>query len=253
VILKELQGNWDKLGKVDPLWAIASDPAKRGNKWDRDEFFATGKAEVDGVLAYLAAQGVTLNPGQALDFGCGVGRVTQALCTDFDQVYGVDIAPSMLELAASYNRYGDRCHYVLNDVDDLRRFADGSMDFVYSVIVLQHIRPAHSRKYIREFLRVLAPGGVTLFQVPSHLRETPADHAPPQSYASGVWPLLRRWAGQLVHGRTPPAPPVIEMHAVCRHEVEQLVEAGGGRLIDVQQLPYAGPEWVSYRYLVHRS
>src|SRR5665213_3636683 len=39
---------------------------------------------------------------------------------------------------------------------DLSRFADGSIDMIYSWITLQHVRPRYARQYIREFLRVLA-------------------------------------------------------------------------------------------------
>lgn len=41
--LKELQRNWDILGKEDPLWAIISFEDKKGNKWDLAEFFASGE------------------------------------------------------------------------------------------------------------------------------------------------------------------------------------------------------------------
>lgn len=32
--LKDLQKNWDTFGMVDPLFAILTDPQKKGNKWD---------------------------------------------------------------------------------------------------------------------------------------------------------------------------------------------------------------------------
>src|ERR1700682_912533 len=49
-----------------------------------------------------------------LDFGCGVGRLTQGPASYFASVRGVDIAPSMIELAKRHNRYPDVCHYDLN-------------------------------------------------------------------------------------------------------------------------------------------
>jgi SAM-dependent methyltransferase len=164
--IKTLQSTWDRLGKEDPLWAILSDRAKRGNKWDLDEFFKTGEEQVAGILQLVESLGVPLSRGRALDFGCGVGRLTQALCSHFATCSGVDISPSMIQLARDYNRRGSRCTYHLNGDPDLALFADNSFDFVVTVQVLQHMKPEYSKAYVKEFLRVLKPGGVLFFQVP---------------------------------------------------------------------------------------
>ena len=57
--LDRLQRHWDEFGRRDPYWAILTDPAKKGNKWDLDEFFKTGEHEVDDVLAWVESLGVT--------------------------------------------------------------------------------------------------------------------------------------------------------------------------------------------------
>jgi len=165
--LNEVGLNWDEFGKQDPLWAILTDPRYRGNRWDPNKFFETGRAHISGVMTELDRIGVKVQRRWALDFGCGVGRLTQALCEHFVQCSGVDIAPSMVAEAERYNRYGARCQYHVNKADNLRLFADNSFDFVFSLIVLQHLEPENAKGYIREFMRVLAPGGVLVFQVPS--------------------------------------------------------------------------------------
>lgn len=165
--LGELQKDWDEFGRIDPLWAILTDPSKKNNRWDLREFFATGEAEIACLMDRVATLPLSLRRGRALDFGCGVGRLTQALCRHFEQCVGVDIAPSMIERAREYNRFGDRCQYYVNAADHLRLFEDGRFDFVYSNIVLQHIPPEYSARYVREFVRVLAAGGLAVFQVPS--------------------------------------------------------------------------------------
>lgn len=106
--LNELQDHWDRFGQVDPLWAILTDPSKKNGRWDLAEFFQTGVEEIQTNLRHA----MTLHPvprRRALDFGCGVGRLTQALGEVFEQADGVDIAPSMVALANQYNRHGDRC------------------------------------------------------------------------------------------------------------------------------------------------
>jgi SAM-dependent methyltransferase len=165
--IQDLQRNWDEFGKTDPLWAIMTEPDKRDGKWDRAAFFKTGADQIASAMRQISELGITPARDRCLDFGCGVGRLTQALCDHFDQCCGVDIAPSMIALAEQYNRYPQRCRYYVNAFPDLRIFEDRTFDFVYSCIVLQHMYPVYSKSYIKEFLRILRPGGVLVFQMPS--------------------------------------------------------------------------------------
>lgn len=175
--LTELQRNWNEFGQTDPLWSVLTDVRFKDNKWDPVAFFNTGEQEVESVLVSLNAMGVTIPRRRALDFGCAVGRLTQALCRHFERCDGIDIAPSMIELARKYDRFPGRCHYHLNETDDLALFQDNTFDFVYSRLVLQHMQPRYSKKYIAEFLRVLAPGGIAIFQIPAG-PPTPGQYSP---------------------------------------------------------------------------
>jgi SAM-dependent methyltransferase len=186
--LGELQRHWDELGRRNPLWAILT-----GNeKWELDQFFLSGDIEIARVLRYVGLLGIRVRPQRALDFGCGVGRLTQALCGHFFRASGVDIAPSMIARAEALNRFGGRCRYYVSTSDDLRLFADEAFDFVYSNIVLQHVRPVYAKNYVREFVRVLRPGGVAVFQVPSG--PTPPGHGalPAAAFRARIRPH-RRW------------------------------------------------------------
>jgi SAM-dependent methyltransferase len=166
--LTALRRHWERLGKHDPLWAVLTHPDKRGGRWQVEEFFQSGVAEIDGVLARAIAMGLAVPRARALDFGCGVGRLTQALARQFERADGVDIATAMVRAAGEHNAFPERCHYHLNPRDDLALFADASFTFVYSAIVLQHMEPRYATRYLAEFVRVLAPDGLLVFQVPSH-------------------------------------------------------------------------------------
>ena len=175
--LDDLRRNWEAFGEIDPLWAILTDPTKKNNRWNPEEFFATGETEIDWVMNFVAALSVSPKRETALDFGCGVGRLTQALCRHFQRCDGVDIAGSMIRLARTYNRFGDRCQYHVNEAGDLRMFEDNRFDFIYSNLVLQHMPPMYSTRYIRDFVRVLTRDGVAVFQVPSEVLGPPAGPA----------------------------------------------------------------------------
>ena len=45
------QQDWDRLAEVDALWAVLTVPGRKGGRWDVDEFFATGEAEIAHVLS----------------------------------------------------------------------------------------------------------------------------------------------------------------------------------------------------------
>jgi SAM-dependent methyltransferase len=175
--ISQLQMHWNRFGKDDPLWAILTDPGKKGGRWDPDQFFALGHKSVILAIERLHALGYVPSRGKALDFGCGVGRLTQALCAHFDEVLGLDIAPSMIGHAERLNRFAGKCAYRLNDTVELSGVESASVDFVLSILTLQHMRPEYSTSYIREFFRVLKPGGTAIFTLPC-LAAPPRDATP---------------------------------------------------------------------------
>lgn len=164
------QRDWTDLGTLDPLWAVWSTPEFRHGGGEKRTFFARGEEEIDELLGYVDdLRPAPLDRVRALDFGCGAGRLTQALAGRFEQAIGVDISPSMVETARSLNSRPN-CAFELNPDPDLRQFADREFDLVCSLITLQHVSsPAAIERYIAELIRVTATGGVTVFQLPSHV------------------------------------------------------------------------------------
>jgi SAM-dependent methyltransferase len=225
--LRHVKRTYEELGDSDPLYAVLSFKEARGNKWDPEVFFERGRREIDTAMAHLNRLGLELRTGRALDFGCGVGRLTQALCDVFDEAVGVDISSSMVAAAERYNRHGERCRYRVNTTADLAQFEDEGFDFVYSNIALQHSPPDASGRYIAEFFRILKPQGIALFQIPSGPRHDPGTWGA-RWYALRRGPLRRLW--KRLRGKAP-----VEIHYLNRGVVEEIIAQSGGCLVDVMQ------------------
>ncbi len=230
---------WDELGRRDPHWAILSEPGRQGS-WDDEDFFATGRTEIDTALKELGELLTARNA--ALDFGCGLGRLSQALAVHFDSVTGVDVAASMIEGARARNAFPETVSYVVNTTPTLP-FDDATFDFAYSILVLQHIPPKVAAGYVSELVRVLRPGGVAVFQELSHRAPT-VRNAVLRAVPNGVLTLLRKarrgWAAPMT------------MDGVPRRQVTALVEAAGGEVVEVRDDASGEPVWKGYRYTVRR-
>lgn len=114
-----------------------------------------------------------------LEFGCGSGRMTEALADAFSRVIAVDIAEEMLDRAHMHIRR-DNVEFLLSD--GLRiPIPDRMVDFVYTSGTLQHF-PAKSMvtHAFQEIFRILKPGGVFKAQ----LRR--ARHGSPDHWSWGV-------------------------------------------------------------------
>lgn len=224
--LKHVQKTYEKLGAEDPLYAVISFKEMQGNRWDPEAFFARGKVEIQVALEHLEQLDVQPVRGRALDFGCGVGRLSQALAEAFSEVVGIDISSTMIENAERFNRHGSRCRYRVNTAGDLASIESASFDFVYSNITLQHIPPQASTRYLSEFMRVLKPGGVALFQLPDGPRHREGSLSE-RWYNFRRGPLRRFW--KRIRGKAP-----VEVHYVNRDLVAEIIATAGGRVIDVK-------------------
>jgi len=154
----------------------------RGGGWNSAEFFATGPRDVAPALARFAEL-PSPRYDSALDFGCGLGRLTRALADSFSAVTGVDISSAMVEGARRLNTDVTGARFVLNDRADLREVAeDNSLDLVFSFIALQHVSSTEAiESYLRDFVRTLRPGGMLAFQLPSHI--SPLKRIQPKRHA----------------------------------------------------------------------
>lgn len=152
---------WEKWGRVDPYFGVLADERfAAGNIQDnRDEFFATGRSSVAHILGRYEAHFGRLRRERALDFGCGVGRLTFPLTQQFSTVVGLDISPSMLtEAESNARRFGiSNAHFAL--ADDRLSNAPGEFDFVNSYIVFQHVPVRRGLPILSRLVDKVRPGG----------------------------------------------------------------------------------------------
>ncbi len=160
--------HWEGFAKTDPLWSILTDPDKKQGKWDVEEFFQTGADEIKSIFGLLQSESwMPAIYDKALDFGCGVGRLTRALSPHFKLSIGVDASAEMIRMAKQYHAGREAMQFLVNDTDNLSIIPDESVSFVYSTIVLQHIPTEQSYQFIAEFCRILQKGGTIVFQLPT--------------------------------------------------------------------------------------
>ncbi|MES2209883.1 MAG: class I SAM-dependent methyltransferase [Chloroflexota bacterium] len=223
--------DWDEIGRLDALWAILSDPTKRYGRWDVDEFLATGRLEIDALLETARRWRLPERRHRSLDFGCGVGRLTRALSAHFESATGVDISEVMVERARELNADLPACSFHVLAATGLAEFPDQTFDCIYSRIVLQHIPdPRVTEDNIRAFVRLLAVGGLLVFQLPARIPRRRRIQARPTLYA--LFRSFRIPEGFLYErlGLHP-----IRMRSIPESDVLRLLTAAGASVLDIER------------------
>jgi SAM-dependent methyltransferase len=237
-----IAADWEDLSRLDPMWAILTEPDKRGQKWDAADFFARGERDAGALMAKARDLRFPERQERCLDFGCGLGRLTRAMGAYFKECHGVDVSYGMVEQA---QRLTPGCIFHHNPHPDLRNFQSSTFDLVYSIIVLQHVGNQDAiLRYVREFVRTLAPRGLLVFQVPDSIpfryRVAPKRR---------LYGLLRGVgvSGQWLFGKglTP-----IRMEAVAEKRVVNCINQVGGQVLRSEPDEWGGPLVSSRTYYV---
>ena len=149
---------WEAFARTDPQLYI--DPTL-GRNVDAEQFIEGGRGIVERALDWAGELG---RYDRALEIGCGMGRNTVHLARHFAHVDGVDIAPTMVRRAREQGLPENVRLHVLSG-RDLDGIASGSVCFVFSHLVFQHLPEDTSiESYFFEVARVLRPGGVAALQ-----------------------------------------------------------------------------------------
>ena len=243
VSFEQVRADWTRLGAEDPLWAVHVAPDKRGGRWEVEEFLALGRQDVDRARGILTGLGLPTTWDRVLDFGCGAGRLSQALAEHADEVVGLDVSPPMLETARALDRSDGRCSFVLGEDPDLRAFPDGSFDLVYTERVLQHLPRPVLENYLAEFVRVLRPGGVAYLHCTTRPMWTPRG----MTWRLAPGPLVR-WAQRRLLGY--PAP--MRMTGMTEERVASVVGAAGAEVLAGGAVDEPETHWRARRYVVRK-
>jgi SAM-dependent methyltransferase len=112
--------------------------------------------------------------GLVLDVGCGTGQLAAAIAGEGYDVFGVDLAPSMVSKARQRGLVG-----AYAAVTTALPFASDTFRLALTVATLHHLEtPERVAATVREMARVLRPGGFVVLW----------DHNPANPY----WPILMK-------------------------------------------------------------
>lgn len=99
----------------------------------------------------------------ALEIGCGGGRIMNAAAKYFKYVIGLDIHDNLEETDGFLSQLGNTNFETRKIRDGVFPVADESIDFVYSMIVFQHLLKIETLDiYLKETARILKKGGLAV-------------------------------------------------------------------------------------------
>jgi SAM-dependent methyltransferase len=226
---------WNKLGELKPHWSVLSSDEFSPDKIAQNAgaFYFSGGQDVSELTQILANLGRRPEEFEdVLEFGCGLGRLTNALAQNFRHVVGVDISSPHLKIAQEHSSEIGR-----GNIDYcLARFPNFGMheefDLWFSILVLQHNPPPIMGAILSRAFTLLRPGGMAVFQIPT-FRE---------NYQFRVADYLAM----------PPSTDDFEMHAFPKREIFALAEACGCVVKDNIEHDRTGPPWLSEFFVIEK-
>lgn len=224
---------WRQFGETEPHWSVLTNEDFRQDRLadNIDRFYASGSDDVETHLNMLRRAGLPVSFGKAMDFGCGVGRLSLALAKHAHQIVGVDISPPHLKLASERARdtgIANVSFEAIGSVDDLDRYR--GFDFVLSRIVLQHNPPPVMAALFSKLLAALAPGGTAIIQMPTYMHGHRFSAA---EYLASDQPQM-------------------EMNGLPQPIIFRLIEQADCRLIEVREDISAGNSALSHVFCMQR-
>jgi SAM-dependent methyltransferase len=101
-----------------------------------------------------------ISKGRVLEYGCGLGRMTEFISKVAKSVDAVDISSKNIFKARERLKNFRNVQFFTCNGKDLKAFGDAKYDFIYSYIVFQHIgSKSVITNILKEFVRLLDKGG----------------------------------------------------------------------------------------------
>lgn len=170
--LEKISLAWTHLGKERPHFSVLTNDAyaPENLQGNIDNFWHSGKVETTQILSILQRHGFErLVDKTCVELGCGVGRVTFPLASEFAKVHAYDISAPHLAVAAERSQHIEGSNKIVwHECTPSRITTFEPCDFFYSRIVLQHNPPIIISRLIENALKSLKKGGVAIFQVPTY-------------------------------------------------------------------------------------
>src|ERR1700722_825896 len=185
-IARDTDADWQEIGRSQPFWGVFTHPEFRRENINAESLAALYATGVDFIASVIAEferiAGAPFHARTALDFGCGTGRLTEAMIAYSDKAIGYDISPGMLQEARA------RCAGNATYTDQL---PEGLFDWINSFIVFQHIPPERGFALVEQLLTRLAPGGFvslhfTIYREVVPLPSPESKHRPARSGWRGL-------------------------------------------------------------------
>lgn len=156
---------WEEKAQENPLYGVMSheefvDSGAEPTQEELDVFYVRGREMVSRWIHPWLVESGASEDATVLEFGCGMGRLTNAVADHFkpENVYGIDISATMISHAKKNTKEG--CSYCTVDENGNFPLEDQFFDRVYSYAVFQHISTKSVvEKSIAEIARVLKDGG----------------------------------------------------------------------------------------------
>lgn len=159
---------WEFYGEKDPYFAVNTISDMRSEKIDKDKiklFFEEGEEYVKKIWQEIEDHFISsFNPRRALDFGCGVARLTLPIAERSEQAVGVDISANMLKVAEQNANLFNINNVSFIKGDDYLSKITGEFDFIHSFVVFQHINPKIGEEIFRKMVQMLSEEGIGVLQ-----------------------------------------------------------------------------------------
>jgi len=171
LISDRIKKSWEHLGDTRAHHSVLTSEDFLPDSLDKNigAFWKSGEREVKEIEAILKRHGVNLNEAKtAVEYGCGVGRVTSILANRVRAMHAYDISRPHLNYAKEHaTEVGAEIEFHLVS-DPLGKLQP--CDLFYSRIVFQHNPPPIIHQLIKNALESLNPGGIAIFQVPTYIK-----------------------------------------------------------------------------------